>query len=177
MKYVLQFINNYPEIPKESYGRWATMVDGIGPKRDAGKTIVSVQLTQSMSEGVQPKTTKSTTQTTKPKTRTTKPTTQTTKPTTPTTKPTTQTTKENESEMRKEDEQETARENKSKMEEEAEQEELCQAIQSLVASGMSIKAIEEFFLSGKTKTKDGQRGLKLGRGRGRGIGSGKCKGT
>jgi hypothetical protein len=37
--------------------------------------------------------------------------------------------------------------------EEAEQEELCQAIQSLVASGMSIKEIEEFFLAGKTETK------------------------
>jgi hypothetical protein len=45
--------------------------------------------------------------------------------------------------------------------------------------GVSIKAIEEFFLSGKTETKNRQRGLKLGRGRGRGrgIGSVKCKGT
>ncbi len=63
--------------------------------------------------------------------------------------------------------------------EEAEQEELYQAIQSLVASGMSIKEIEEFFLSGKTEIKKRQRGLKLGRGRGRGRGRvrGRGRGT
>jgi hypothetical protein len=61
--------------------------------------------------------------------------------------------------------------------EESEQEELCQAIQSLVASGMSIKAIEEFFLSEKTETKNRLRGLKLGGGRGRGRGRGKCRST
>jgi hypothetical protein len=81
--------------------------------------------------------------------------------------------------MVKEDEKETAGENKSKTKEETDQEELYQAIQSLVASGMSIKEIEEFFLSGKTETKKRQRGLKLGRGRGRGRerGSGSGKGT
>jgi hypothetical protein len=156
MKYVQQFINNYPEIPKESYGRWATMIDGTRPERDADKTIVTVQLTQSTSTGAQPKITK---------------------PTMQTTKPTTQTTKENDSEMGKEDKQETAREKKSKTVEESEQEELCQAIQSLVASGMSIKAIEEFFLSEKTETKNRLRGLKLGGGRGRGRGRGKCRST
>jgi hypothetical protein len=57
--------------------------------------------------------------------------------------------------------------------EEAEKEELYQAIQSMVASGMSMKAIEEFFLSGKTETKKRQRGLKIGRGRDRGRGRGK----
>jgi hypothetical protein len=36
---------------------------------------------------------------------------------------------------------------------------------------MSIKAIEDFFLSGKTKTKKSQGGLKFGRGRGLGLGS------
>jgi hypothetical protein len=83
-----------------------------------------------------------------------------------------QTPKENKSEMGKE---EAAGVKKSKTVEEAEKEELYQAIQSLVASGMSIKAIEEFFLSGKSETKKRQRGLKLeqGRGRGRGIFSGK----
>jgi hypothetical protein len=196
IKYVEQFITNFPEIPEESYGRWADMIDrmspgvdgnktivpeqerestslganshqptpksssriGTRPERDADKAIMTVQLTQSTSTGVQPKITK---------------------PTMQTTKPTRQTTKENDSEMGKEEKQETARKNKSKMEEETEQEELCQAIQSLVASGMSIKEIEEFFLSGKTETKNRQRGLKLGRGRGRGrgIGSGKCRGT
>jgi hypothetical protein len=169
MKYVEQFINNYPEIPRESYGRWATTIEGIIPKRDAEKTIMTVDLNQSTSTGAQPKITKPTMQKTKPTTQTTKPTTQTTKPTTQTTKPTTQTTEENASEMVKEDEKETAGENKSKTKEETEQEELFyQAIQSLVASGMSIKEIEEFFLSGKTETKKRQRGLKLGRGRGRG---------
>jgi hypothetical protein len=44
--------------------------------------------------------------------------------------------------MVKEDEKETAGENKSKTEEENGQEELYQAIKILVASGMSIKAIE-----------------------------------
>jgi hypothetical protein len=79
--------------------------------------------------------------------------------------------------MGKEDKQETAREKKSKTEEESEQEELCQAIQSLVASKMSIKAMEEFFLSEKTDTKNRLRGLKLGGGRGRGRGRGKCRST
>jgi hypothetical protein len=101
MKYVEQFINNYPEIPRESYGRWATMTEGIRPKRDAEKTIMTVDLNQSTSNGARPKITK---------------------PTTQTTKPTTQTTKENASEMGKEDEKETAGENKSKTEEETEQE-------------------------------------------------------
>jgi len=62
------------------------------------------------------------------------------------TKSSTLTAKENKIEMGKEDVQETAGENKSKMVEEAELEEVYQAIQSLVASGMSIKAKEEFFL-------------------------------
>jgi hypothetical protein len=96
---------------------------------------VTVQLPQSTFTGAQPKITK---------------------PTMQTTKPTPQTTKENDSEMGKEDKKETSRENKSKSEEETEQEELYQAIQSLVASGMSIKAIKEFFLSGKTETKNRQ---------------------
>jgi hypothetical protein len=113
------------------------MIKGIRPKRDAEKTIMTVDLSQSTSTGAQPKITKPTMQKTKP-------TTQTTKPTTQTTKPTTQTTEENASEMVKEDEKETAGENKSKMKEETDQEELYQAIQSLVASGMSIKEIEEF---------------------------------
>jgi hypothetical protein len=96
-------------------------------------------------------------------------------------KPSTQTTKEYESEMGEKGEQETARENKSKTVEEAEQEELCQAIQSLVASGMSIKEIEEFFLAGKTETKKRQIGLKLGRGigcgKGRSMGRSMGRGT
>jgi hypothetical protein len=145
IKYVEQFINDYPEIPKESYGRWATMIDGLRPKRDANKPIMTVQVTKTTTAVVQPKTTK----------------------------PTIQKTKENGSEMGKEDEQETTGENKSKAEEEAEQEELYQAIQSMVASGMSIKEVEELIFSGKTETKKRLRGLKLGRGRGRGIGNGK----
>ncbi len=92
-------------------------------------------------------------------------------------KPSMQTTKEYESEMGKKGKQETAGEIKSKTAEEAEQEELCQAIQSLVASGMSIKEIEEFFLAGKTETKKRQIGLKLGRGRGRGKGRSMGRGT
>jgi hypothetical protein len=184
IKYVEQFIANFPEIPKESYGRWAniidgmrperdggrmvrpeqesqsltsigrraTMIDQIIPKRDADNMIVAVQLTQSTSTGVQSKTTK---------------------PTTQTTRPTIQATEENESETGKEDENEAPGENNSKTVEEAEKEELYQAIQSMVASGMSMKAIEEFFLSGKTETKKRQRGLKVGRGRDRGRGRGK----
>ena len=84
-----------------------------------------------------------------------------------------QTTKKNDSEMRKEDEQEAVGENKSKTEEDIDQEELYQVIQGLVASGMPIKAIEELIFSGKTEAKKRQVGLKLGRGRGRGRGSGK----
>jgi hypothetical protein len=143
-KYVEQFITNYPEIPKESYGRWANMIDVdrmVRPEQESQSlTSVGINSQQEMA------------------------------------KSSTQTAKENESEMGKEDEQETAGENKSKMVEEAEQEELYQAIQSLVATGMSLKAIEEYFLSEKTKTKKRQAGLKLGRGRGRGRGLGSVKG-
>ena len=146
IKYIEQFITNYPEIPKESYGRWANKIDVdrmVRPEQESQSlTSVEINSQQSMS--------KSTIQTTK------------------------------ESEMGKEDEQETTKKNKSKTVEEAEQEELYQAIQSLVASGMSIKEIEEFFLSGKTETKKRQRvGLKLGRGRGRGRGRvrGRGRGT
>jgi hypothetical protein len=113
IKYWEQFINNYPEIPKESYGRWATIIDGIRPKRNANKVIMTVQQTQSTLAGVQSKTTK----------------------------PTMQTTKKNDSEMRKEDKQEAVGENKSKTEDDIDQEELYQVLQGLVGSGMPIKAI------------------------------------
>jgi hypothetical protein len=148
IKYVEQFISNYPEIPKESYGRWATMIDGISSKRDADKVIMTVPVTQSTSAGVQLKTTK----------------------------PTMQTIKKNESENGKENELETVGEIKSKIKEDADQEELCQAIKGLVASGMTIKAVEELIFSKKTEGKKRQVGLKLGRGRGRGIGIGIGKG-
>ena len=142
--YVKQFINNYPEIPKESYGRWANVIDGdrmVRPEQGSQSlTSVGMNSQQEMSKSSK------------------------------------QTPKENTSEMGKEDEQEAVGENKSKTVDEAEKEELYQAIQSMVASGMSIKSIEEFFLSGKTETKKSLRGLKLRRGRGRGIGSGKGRG-
>ncbi len=141
--YVQQFINNYPEIPKEFYGRWANVIDGdrmVRPEQgNQSLTSVGMNSQQEMSKSSK------------------------------------QTPKENTSEMGKEDEQEAVEEN-SKTVEEAEKEELYQAIQSMVASGMSIKSIEEFFLSGKTESKKSLRGLKLGRGRGRGIGSGKGRG-
>ena len=144
IKYIEQFITNYPEIPKESYGRWANKIDVdrmVRPEQESHSlTSVGMNSQQEMAKSSM------------------------------------QTAKENTSEMGKEDEQETAGENKSKMVEEAEQEELHQAIQSLIASGMSIKEIEEFFLSEKTKTKKRQVGLKLGRGRGRGRGLGSVKG-
>jgi hypothetical protein len=28
IKYIEQFINNYPEIPREFHGRWANVIDG-----------------------------------------------------------------------------------------------------------------------------------------------------
>ena len=143
INYVKEFIANFPEIPKESYGRWANIIDGVRPERNGDWPLRPEQESQSLTSveiNSQQAMSKSTIQTTK------------------------------ESEMGKEDEQETTEKNKSKTVEEAEQEELYQAIQSLVASGMSIKEIEEFFLSGKTETKKRQRvGLKLGRGRGRGT--------
>ena len=145
IKYVEQFIGNFPEIPKESYGRWSNIIDGLRPERDGDRTVRPEQESQSFtSVGTNSQQSMS--------------------------KPSTQTTKEYESEMGEKGKQETAGENKSKTVEEAEQEELCQAIQSLVASGMSIKEIEEFFLAGKTETKKRQIGLKLGRGRGCGKG-------
>jgi hypothetical protein len=183
IKYVEQFINNYPEIPRESYGRWANMIDGMNPAVDSNKTVVPEQSTSKgsnsqkptlkLSSEVRPKESKLATKTAEKDGNETK-----NEEEQRTERATEDVQKSKEAPARgKENERETARENKSKTEEETEQEELYQAIQSLVASGMSIKAIEEFFLSGKTETKKRQRGLKLGKGRGRGIGSGKGKGT
>ena len=49
IKYVEQFITNYPEIPMEAYGRWAKMIDGMSPVADANKTIVPEKDRQSTS--------------------------------------------------------------------------------------------------------------------------------
>jgi hypothetical protein len=73
---------------------------------------------------------------------------------------------------KKTDVQETIKKNASKTENKDEQEELYQAVQSLIATGMSTKMIEEYFIGGKTENKTRIVGLKLGRGRGRGRGSG-----
>jgi hypothetical protein len=161
--YVQQFINNYPEIPKEFYGRWANVIDGdrmVRPEQGS-QSLTSVGMGDRMvrpEQGSQSLTSVGMNSQQEMS------------------KYSKQTPKENTSEMGKEDEQEAVGENKSKTVEEAEKEELYQAIQSMVASGMSIKSIEEFFLSGKTETKKSLKGLKLGRGRGRGIGSGKGRG-
>jgi hypothetical protein len=64
IKYVEHFISKYPEIPKESYGRWANMIDGMRHERDVDKTIVPVQEVQSTSAEVQSKKAKPATQTT-----------------------------------------------------------------------------------------------------------------
>jgi hypothetical protein len=183
IKYVEQFITNYPEIPRESNGRWVNMIDGMSPTVDGNKTVVPEQSTSmgansqkptlKPSSKVRPKESQLATKTAEKDGNETK------------NEEEHQTERATEDVQKlmgalaggKEDERETARKKNSKTEEETEQEELYQVVQSLVASGMSIKAIEEFFLSGKTETKKRQRGLKLGRGRGRGIGSGKGKGT
>jgi hypothetical protein len=52
IKYVEQFITNFPEIPKESYGRWANMIDGMSPTIEGNKTIVPEQERESTSMGV-----------------------------------------------------------------------------------------------------------------------------
>ena len=51
IKYVEQFITNFPEIPRESYGRWANMIDGMSPGADVNKTIVPEQGKESTSTG------------------------------------------------------------------------------------------------------------------------------
>jgi hypothetical protein len=51
IKYVEQFITNFPEIPRESYGRWANMIDGMSPGADGNKTIVPEQERESTSTG------------------------------------------------------------------------------------------------------------------------------
>jgi hypothetical protein len=68
---------NFPEIPKESYGRWANMIDGMSPTTDGNKAIVpeqerestsvgakSQQPTSGTSSGIRSKESKLTTQTT-----------------------------------------------------------------------------------------------------------------
>jgi len=49
IKYVEQFITNYPEIPMEAYGRWAKMIDGMSTGADPNKTIVLEKDKQSTS--------------------------------------------------------------------------------------------------------------------------------
>jgi hypothetical protein len=51
IKYVEQFITNFPEIPRESYGRWANMIDAMRPGGDSGETVVPEQERQSTSTG------------------------------------------------------------------------------------------------------------------------------
>jgi len=51
IKYVEQFITNFPEIPRESYGRWANMIDGTRQGGDSNKTVVPEQERQSTSMG------------------------------------------------------------------------------------------------------------------------------
>ena len=76
IKYVEQFITNFPEIPRESYGRWADMIDGMSPGANGNKTIVpeqerestptganSQQLTPKSLSGIRSKESKQTTQT------------------------------------------------------------------------------------------------------------------
>jgi hypothetical protein len=56
-------------------------------------------------------------------------------------------------------------------------EELSQLVHGLIASGTSVKTIEESFEAWKTETKKRKGGLKLGRGRGRGRGRRMGRGT
>jgi hypothetical protein len=51
IKYVEKFINNYPEIPKEFYGRWANMIDGMRPEKETEKKTTQNQDLQSTSAG------------------------------------------------------------------------------------------------------------------------------
>ncbi len=51
IKYVEQFNTNFSEIPRESYGRWANMIDGMRPGGDGNKTVVPEQERQSTSMG------------------------------------------------------------------------------------------------------------------------------
>ena len=115
IKYVEQFIGNFPEIPKESYGRWSNIIDGLRPERDGDRTVRPEQKSQSITsvgrgattiDGSRPKreadkmiVTEQPIQSTSAGVQS-----KTTKPTTQTTKPTMQTIKQNESEMGKEDE-------------------------------------------------------------------------
>ncbi len=115
IKYIEQLIANFPEIPKESNGRWANIIDGMRPERDGDRTVRPEQKSQSITsvgrgattiDGSRPKreadkmiVTEQPIQSTSAGVQS-----KTTKPTTQTTKPTMQTTKQNESEMGKEDE-------------------------------------------------------------------------
>jgi hypothetical protein len=52
IKYVEKFIINYPEIPMESYGRWAKMIDGMSPGVDVNKTVMPKQDRESTSTSI-----------------------------------------------------------------------------------------------------------------------------
>ena len=49
IKYVEQFIRSYPEIPRESYGRWANIVDGLKLEQDGDLTIRPEQKIENIS--------------------------------------------------------------------------------------------------------------------------------
>jgi hypothetical protein len=51
IKYFEQFITNFPELPREFYGRWANMIDGMSLGVDGNKTIVPEQGKESTSTG------------------------------------------------------------------------------------------------------------------------------
>jgi hypothetical protein len=141
IRYVEHFITNYPEIPRESYGRWANMIDSVRPERDVDKTIEPEQERQTTSTGAnfqQP--TSKPSSGVRPKEN----------------KPTTQTAEKKGTEIENEDEQET----------EETMEDVQKMMEALAKAGISTHDVLKMVVGKKKTTNQRQKNVGAGRGRG-----------
>ena len=167
--YVEQFTNAYPEIPREFYGRWASMVDGqrsdkAGDQTIRAKTETTINhagelATQMESRGKITEETKSESE---------KSTSQVEDQTKRTNGNKNEISNENKKKIETKNKNESGNKNENKNKKgEPTKEEINQLVKGLIASGISAKMLEERFKAGKKETNTRQRGLSLGRGRGK----------
>jgi hypothetical protein len=138
IKYVEQFITNYPEIPRESYGRWMNMIDGMSPAVDGNKTVVPEQSTSMGANSQQP--------TLKPSS----------KVGPKNSKPSTKTAEKDENETENEEEQGTERAT----------EDVQKLIEALAGAGISTQDVLKMVVGKKKAANQRQKNMGSGRGRG-----------
>jgi len=138
IKYVEQFITNYPEIPRESYGRWVNMIDGMSPAVDGNKTVVPEQSTSMGANSQQP--------TLKPSS----------KVGPKKSKPATKTAEKDENETENKEEQGTERAT----------EDVQKLIEALAGAGISTQDVLKMVVGKKKAANQRQKNMGSGRGRG-----------